>query len=201
MLLHWVSFFKWIGSLVLQKWLGKEVMHEIKWRGACKFGELFMKMGWWGMWSSLFNLNCFRKKNWQEAGLFILIYPWTLLWYAFYYTRILCSCQQCRISHTGSWGSDIGGSVHMELIIGSHTLAVKSHEDFKDWLWVWSRGSYRDSHILITSGRFTEMLKELLICLNRKGVLPSKPLGAQEVNTRELRSNRYPEVCWGPCYK
>lgn len=33
------------------------------------------------------------------------------------------------------------------------------------------------------------MLGEWLICLNRKGVLPSKVLGAQEVNTRELRSD------------
>lgn len=35
------------------------------------------------------------------------------------------------------------------------------------------------------------MPEELLICLNRKGVLQSKLLGAQEINTRELRSNRY----------
>jgi len=62
-------------------------------------------------------------------------------------------------------------------------------------------GSFGDSCILITSGKFTEMLKELLIHLKRKGVLPSKLLGAPEVNTRELRSNRYPEVCWGPCFK
>lgn len=183
---------KW--APILQKWLGKEVMHEIKWRGACKFGELLMRVGWWRMWSNLSNLTYFRKKNWQEAGLFILIYPWALLWYASYYTRILCSCQQCRISHTGSWGSDGGGSVHMELIRVSHPLTVKSCEDFKNWLWVCRRGSYRDSYILITSGRFTEIPEELLICLNRKGVLPSKLSGAQETNTRELRSDRYPEV-------
>lgn len=139
------------------------------------------------------------EKSWQEAGLFILIYPWALLWYAFYYTRILCSCQQCRISHTGSWGSGGGGSVHTELIRGSHPLAVKSHEDFKYGLWVWRRGSFRDSYILITSGRFTKMPEELLTCLNRKRVL--ELFGAQEINTRELRSNRYPEVFCGPCYK
>lgn len=62
MFLHWVLFFKWIESLVLQKWLGKEVMHEIKWRGACKFGELLMKIRWWRMWSNLSNMTHFRKK-------------------------------------------------------------------------------------------------------------------------------------------
>lgn len=44
-LLHWVSFFKWIGSLVLQKWLGKEVMHKIKWQGACSLRSCLWRWG------------------------------------------------------------------------------------------------------------------------------------------------------------
>lgn len=160
-----------------------------------------MKVGWWRMWSSLPNLTHFRKKN---GGRWVALFSYIP---GLFYGMLSIIPGYCVLTSGVGYhvlvagGSDGGGSVHTELIRGSHPLGGKSRGDFKGRTWLWRRGSCRDSCILITSGRFTEMLGELLICLNRKGVLPSKLLGAQEVNTRELRSNRYPEVCWGPCYK
>lgn len=155
--------------------------------------ELLTKTWWQRIWCSLPSLTHLRTKKCQQTVCFIFLYPWAAFLYAFHYIRILCSYQWCRISHVGSWGVWWKLGVCTWNWLEVSFLSVASHVG-NIWTWVWRRGSFGDSYILITSVRFTEMLRELLICLNRKGVTTVK---AAWSSRNKYQGAEIKQISWG----